>query len=87
MSSVIKKFIYWLFNSSDNSILANLLIKYREKVRYLKVCNVNDAHFLMDVESAKTVFHANTVATKEPHTIEWIDKYFSKGDEIGRAHV
>jgi len=58
------------------------LIKYRERVRYLKKSSIGSASFVMDVESLKTLFHSKTAEIKEPHTIRWIDDFLETGDTV-----
>jgi FkbM family methyltransferase len=58
------------------------LILYREQVRYLKKIKFNDASFVMDVESIKTLFHATSAETKEPQTIDWINDFIKTEDTV-----
>lgn len=82
MSVLLKRIFDCLLNKTYFNPLNKILIKFREKVRYLKRCKIGNIEFVMDVESEKTLFHANTAASAEPHTIEWIDKFVSPGDNL-----
>ncbi len=46
----------------------------------VRACNVRGRVILLDVESEIEEFRANTYETKEPETLEWIERYFRRGD-------
>jgi FkbM family methyltransferase len=48
--------------------------------RHITKCKVHDYTIALDVESEIERFRARTYATKEPETLEWIDRYFQAGD-------
>ena len=45
-----------------------------------RACNVRGRVILLDVESEIEEFRANSYETKEPETLEWIERYFRRGD-------
>lgn len=48
--------------------------------RRVTTCHVNGCAIRLDVESEIERFRARTYATKEPETLEWIDRFFGAGD-------
>jgi FkbM family methyltransferase len=46
----------------------------------IRACNVRGQVIFLDVESEIEEFRANTYETKEPETLEWIERYFRPGD-------
>jgi len=46
----------------------------------IQECIINGISILIDANSGVDDFRVNTYATKEPETLEWMRKYFSKGD-------
>jgi len=45
-------------------------------------CQVRGLAILLDVESEIEVFRAETYASKEPETLEWIERFFRSEDVI-----
>ena len=50
--------------------------------RQIQFCNVRDSMILVGVESDIERYRANTYATKEPETLDWIERYFRRGEVI-----
>jgi len=48
----------------------------------VQVCDVKGCTILLKIESEIEQFRAATYATKEPETLEWIERYFRPGDVI-----
>ncbi len=48
--------------------------------RHVVQCKVHDCTIALEVDSEIERFRARTYATKEPETLEWIDRYFRTGD-------
>lgn len=48
--------------------------------RRIYTCNVRGCVILLEVESEIERFRAETYTTKEPETLEWIERYFQPGD-------
>ena len=46
----------------------------------VRACNVRGHVILLDVDSAIEDYRANTYETKEPETLEWIERFFQLGD-------
>lgn len=55
---------------------------YLERIgnRRQYACHVRGSVILLDVESVMERVRADTFATKEPETLEWIERYFQPGD-------
>lgn len=46
----------------------------------IQMCNVQGHVILLDIESQIEQFRADTYGSKEPETLEWIQRYFRNGD-------
>ena len=55
---------------------------FREAISTQQIyrCNVNGCLVLLEVGSKIEKFRADTYATKEPETLEWIERYIQPGD-------
>ncbi len=59
------------------------LLGYLAKMQQRIVpCYVNGQVILLDVQSELEQFRASTYATKEPETLEWIERYFKTDDVL-----
>ena len=50
------------------------------KVSKVYSCNVRNHVILIDVDSDIEQYRANTYVSKEPETLDWIERYFCQGD-------
>ena len=55
-------------------------LEHAVRRRQVQVCNVRGLAVLVGVESGLERFRASTYATKEPETLDWIERYFKPGD-------
>lgn len=58
----------------------NYLEDVAGKRQQVYTCNVKGCVILLEVESEIERFRASTYDTKEPETLEWIERYFQPGD-------
>ena len=68
--------MWMIFNNSSLSFFAKMLITLRERIAFIKEIRSDECSYKMEIRSKKTLFHATKALSKEPHTIEWINKYF-----------
>lgn len=67
----------WIKNTVRRVISNSLRRMSQQQVH---TCRVKGYEILLDVESEIEKFRANTYATKEPETLEWIERFFHSGD-------
>ncbi len=69
--------------SRINNMVRRKIVNYVEHYvnnQRMYRCNVKGHVILLEVESEIEKYRARTYATKEPETLEWIERYFQPGD-------
>jgi len=78
LKKLIQNILWIIFNKKIFEKLAYRLINIFEHVLIINDCHFDDISFKMEIRSRKSLFHAKTSSSEEPHTIDWINGYFKK---------
>jgi len=66
-------------------IILKILFKIKKRLFHqsnIRICSVRNHTVLLDVDSDIENFRADTYLSKEPETLDWVERYFRPGDVI-----